>query len=34
MGRRDGGPQTKADRELKPQSADTNMAMVGDHNEL
>jgi hypothetical protein len=26
--------KTKAGRELKPQSADKNMAMVGEHNEL
>jgi hypothetical protein len=32
--RRERDPQTKADCKLKPQSADTNMAMVGEHNEL
>ena len=26
--------QTKADTQLKPKSAEINMAMVGEHNEL
>lgn len=30
----DHASQTKVDSELKPQSADTNMTLVGEHNEL